>query len=228
MNRPASPRVNHFVALAALVVASLALVVILKPARRENAERRGLLSWIKSTSESSSFQIAPDQVIDQAFLESLSNRELASILSTANIGNLDPAQARTLGAAVVSRAIMQGKSPEEQARKLFPSASQALAMLARERDVDDYLENAAEQGAAGDYYQNVVDLVPAMKPIRLHYTEFLRGVFDAMQEMHKVKDAAKDFPEARGYRGGVTLPALSTKPNPREYALSHTYALDIF
>ena len=228
MNRPVPPREKHLVTLAALAVASLALVVILQPARRENAERGGLLSWIKSTSESSSFQIAPDQVIDQAFLESLSNRELSSILSTGNIGALDPAQARTLGSAVISRAIMQGKSPEEQARKLFPSASQTLAMLARERDVDDYLENAAEQGAAGDYYQNVVDLVPTMKPIRLHYTEFFRGAFDAMQEMHKVKDAAKDFPEARGYRGGVTLPSLSTKPNPREYALSHTYALDIF
>lgn len=228
MNRPAAPRGKRLITLAALATASIVLVIILQPARRINADRRGILSWIKSTSESSSFQIAPDQVIDQAFLESLSNHQLASILATESIGTLDPSQVRTLGAAVISRAIMQGKSPEEQARRLFPSPSQALAMLARDRDVDDYLENAAEDGAAGDYYQRVVDLAPTMKPILLHYTEFFRGAFDAMQEMHRMKDAAKDFPEARDYRGGVTLPSLSTKPNPREYMLSHTYALDIF
>jgi hypothetical protein len=228
MKRPLAPHAKHLITLGALAIASLVLVVILQPARHVNADRQGILSWIKSTSESSSFQIAPDQVIDQAFLESLSNHELASILSTQNIGTLDPAQVRTLGAAVISRAMMQGKSPEDQAKQLFPSPSQTLAMLARDRDVDDYIENAAEEGAAGSYYQRVVDLAPTMRLILPHYTEFFRGAFDAMQEMHRMRDAAKDFPEARDYKGGITLPSLSTKPNPREYMLSHTYALDIF
>jgi hypothetical protein len=228
MKRPDSLNAKHLTMLAALAITSFVLVVILQPAHRVNADRQGIFSWIKSTSESFNFQITPDQVIDQAFLESLSNHELASLLSTQNIGALDPAQVRTLGAAVISRAMMQGKSPEEQARQLFPSASQVLAMLARERDVDDYLENAAEEGAAGDYYQRVVDLAPTMRPILPHYTEFFRGAFDAMQEMHRMRDAAKDLRDSRDYKGGITLPSLSTKPNPREYMLSHTYALDIF
>ncbi len=101
-------------------------------------------------------------------------------------------------------------------------------MLARDRDVDDYREYAAEEGPAGDYYQNVVELVPQMKPLRGLYEALFEGFAQALASGGRVGDPVKAAEEAAGYTGGITLPRLSSKPRESEYDYSHTFALDIF
>ncbi|PKL06124.1 MAG: hypothetical protein CVV53_05965, partial [Spirochaetae bacterium HGW-Spirochaetae-9] len=81
---------------------------------------------------------------------------------------------------------------------------------------------------AGEYYQAVVDLVPAMKPLRPIYEKLFQGTYEALKENDQVKVPTEAFAEAADYKGGITLPGLSSKPRERDYDYSHTFALDIF
>ncbi|MGB4587586.1 MAG: M23 family metallopeptidase [Rectinemataceae bacterium] len=159
---------------------------------------------------------------------SMSGKELSEALSWREIDALEPAEARAFGAALVTRALSENRKPEHYASSTFPTASETLAMLARDRDVDDYLENAAGKGPAGDYYQTVVDLVPSMKPLRAIYEKLFQGVYEAVRENDRLKVPAKVYADAELYKGGITLPGLSSKPRERDYDYSHTFALDIF
>ncbi|MCX7027012.1 MAG: M23 family metallopeptidase [Spirochaetes bacterium] len=157
-----------------------------------------------------------------------SETTITFLLSKDEIAALEPKSVGELGALLVARAMELGRSPEKYAASFFPSASEILAMLARDRDVDDYLENAEEAGAGGDYYQRVVDLVPWMKPLRTHYEALFLGVFSALHDLGRTKDPMR-YPSGRkSYKGGVTLTGLSSRPMRRDLDLSHTYALDIF
>ena len=161
-------------------------------------------------------------------LSSLSDAEVDKLLSKSEIGSLEPAESRHFGSAIISRAVLEDLVPEEYAASFFPSPSEILAMLARDRDVDDYLENAAEKGPAGAYYQGVADMVPSMKPLRGNYEMFFAGAYGALLEMGRLKVPAQAYADSTLYKGGVTLPRLSSKPRAQEYDYSHTFALDIF
>ncbi len=158
----------------------------------------------------------------------MSGKEIVETLAPEAIGSLEPDQARTYGASLVSKALEEGRKPNHYLSSVFPSASETLAMLARDRDVDDYIENASDKGPAGEYYQSVVDLVPAMKPLRPIYEKLFQGAYEKLKANQQFKDPEKASPEAAGYDGGVTLPGLSSKPRVRDYDYSHTFALDIF
>ena len=159
---------------------------------------------------------------------SMSGKELSEALSWQEIDALESAQAKAFGAALITKALSENRKPEHYASSAFPTASETLAMLARDRDVDDYLENAAEKGPAGHYYQAVVDLVPSMKPLRATYEKLFQGAYESLKENLRLKVPVQVYAEAELYRGGVTLPGLSSKPRERDYDYSHTFALDIF
>ena len=169
-----------------------------------------------------------DQEFDHAFIFSLTDAEIAALLSRSSIGSLSLTQAEILGSALTTRALLEDRKPEEYASSNFPTTSEILAMLARDRDVDDYLENAADKGPAGAYYQAVADLVPAMKPLRRNYEHFFSGVSAGLKEMRRIKVPAQAYADSRSYRSGVTLPRLSSRPREKDYDYSHTFALDIF
>lgn len=161
-------------------------------------------------------------------LKSLSSLEAKSLLSPASVASFPEASIGELGRALPEIALDEERQPEALAALVFPSTAEVLAMLARDRDVDDYLENAAEPGAAGDYYQAVADLVSRMKPLRSRYETLYEGFYEGLSAMGRVKVPAQTSSQATGYKSGVTLPGLSSKPREREYDLSHTFALDIF
>jgi hypothetical protein len=181
-----------------------------------------------STRVSSRIANMADSAASPSSLSSLSDAEVATLLSKEKMGSLQPEEAKLFGAAIVPRAVLEDKAPEEYAACFFPSPSETLAMLARDRDVDDYLENAAEKGPAGAYYQAVADMVPSMKPLRDNYELFFAGVYGALREMGRLKVPAQAYADSTLYKSGVTLPRLSSKPPAREYDYSHTFALDIF
>jgi hypothetical protein len=153
---------------------------------------------------------------------------LASLLARKNLGSADPEEARKAADILAHKSAARGRIPERSMAALFPSASEILAMLARDRDVDDYLENAEEDGAGGTYYQHVVDLVPSMKPLRPQYEGLFLGAYSALKDMGKLK-LPPDYPSGgTSYPGGVTLPGQSSRPRMRDLDLSHSFALDIF
>lgn len=219
-----APRAIRLISILAATLLVLGCVLLIKPAayglRLSNA------SSVRSDMISSPF--LSGQKFDDAFITSLTDAEVATILSKEKMGVLDQEQARMLGEALVPKALLEDRVPEEYAASVFPSTSEILAMLARDRDVDDYLENAADKGPAGAYYQAVVDLVPAMKPLRGSYEMFFRGVQTALRVMGRTKNPEQAYSDSKLYRDGVTLPKLSSKPRERDYDYSHTFALDIF
>jgi hypothetical protein len=161
-------------------------------------------------------------------LDNLSDRDFTDILAKEAIGAIDPAEIHAIGRYLVARVLSRGSSLERRMQSILPKNSEVLAMLARDRDLDDYIEYATMDGASGQYYQTVVDLVPQMKPLRGHYEKLYSGIFEEMHVNGLIEDPLATYPLAGEYRSGVTLPRLSTKPRESEYDLSHTYALDIF
>jgi len=165
---------------------------------------------------------------DPVSLNSLRDSEILSMLSAQEIGSMEPGQVKELGSLLTARALKKKRDPAEYLSSAFPSASETLAMLARDRDVDDYLENAADKGPAGAYYQSVVDLVPAFQPLRGNYGKLFEGVYETMEGKGKVRIPSQAYADAGLYKSGVTLPGLSSKPRESDYDYSHTFALDIF
>jgi murein DD-endopeptidase MepM/ murein hydrolase activator NlpD len=159
---------------------------------------------------------------------SLSTTDIKTLVAPSQIALLNGNNVKILGSALVEKALSSGKNPERQVASALPSASAILAMLARDRDVDDYREHATEEGAAGSYYQNVVELVPHLKPLRTTYEALFAGFAQALDAGNRCGDPIAAAEEAAGYKSGVTLPRLSSKPRESEYDYSHTFALDIF
>jgi len=164
----------------------------------------------------------------ESILASLDKAQIKQLISRSGMEKLEPSSAKKLGQVLVERTIRTGKNPERQIASVLPSTSGVLAMLARDRDVDDYLEHASEEGPAGNYYQHVVDLVPAMKPLRSRYEGLLEGFVRGLDAAGRKKIALEASDAAALYKGGVTLPRQSSKPRESEYDYSHTFALDIF
>lgn len=214
MIQPITTRAFRLTLLLSLAILALGCVLLIKASASTNIDARLAPAAIQAFPASS--------------LAALSDQEVGAILSKEKMGLLTQEQARTLGSAIVPRAILADNIPEEYVADFFPSASEILAMLARDRDVDDYLENAAEKGPAGAYYQTVADMVPSMKPLRANYEMFFAGVDEALRRMGRLKVPTQAYADAEFYRSGVTLPRLSSKPRERDYDYSHTFALDIF
>lgn len=149
-------------------------------------------------------------------------------LSLERLAENDEETIRDISSLTVSEALYSEKTPEDAIAAFFPSSGELLAMLARDRDVDDFIENSNEDGAAGEYYRNVVRVVSEMKPLRSRYEALFSGAYSGLLQLGRMKVALQASKDALEYRSGVTLPRLSSKPRVREYSLSHTFALDIF
>jgi len=154
--------------------------------------------------------------------------DYATKLSRTRLGSLDEAEISSHAQALVSDAFLSDMVPEESAAQFFPTPGELLAMLARDRDVDDFIENSSEDGAAGEYYRRVAEKVPEMNPLRSRYEALFSGAYSGLLKLGRMKAASQASRSAGDYRSGVTLPRLSSRPREREYNLSHTFALDIF
>ena len=164
----------------------------------------------------------------EAVLTSTSTTEIKNLIAPSQIASLEIKNIKGLASALVEKTLRSGKSPERQIASVLPPASAILAMLARDRDVDDYREHAAEDGAAGSYYQNVVELVPRMKPLRARFEGLFEGFAQALAAAGRRRDPVDAAQDAANYKSGVTLPRQSSRPRESEYDYSHTFALDIF
>lgn len=149
----------------------------------------------------------------------LSTRAIRIFLSRGVIGELSSPDIGLLAERWIEAAEKERKDPEKLAASILPSSSEIMAMIARDRDLDDFIENSSKKGAAGKYYQNVAAIAEELKPLLPKYESLFNGLFRGLSHKRKVFD---------GYAGGVTLPGHSSKPNERQYDYSHTFALDIF
>lgn len=164
---------------------------------------------------------------DKALLARTPLAELLSLADPERIGALEDEDAAELGRHIVRASIREDTPPEQALASVFPSAPRVIAMLARDRDVDDFEESSLTEGAAGDRYRHIADMVSVMRPLRATYESLYRGAADELRTWGRATDPRITFgyPE---YRGGVTVPRAATPPRKRDYERSHTFALDIF
>ncbi|MCE5255701.1 MAG: M23 family metallopeptidase [Spirochaetaceae bacterium] len=167
-------------------------------------------------------------VVSPVVSESSIGLQTIPMLDRQAVSRTDPETIRALGSTLVQQSIYGSLSPEKTSAEVFPSSAEILAMLARDRDVDDYMENASEKGSSGTYYASIASLAPLMKPLREKYEALFTGVYEELKKQGRLLVPAQTSSEAKLYEGGVTLPGLSSPPRERDYDYSHTYALDIF
>ncbi len=132
-----------------------------------------------------------------------------------------PETAKAIGHAVAKLAFREGVPVWQLVADYLPTPAQTVAMLARDRDVDDFEESSEVGGQAGEHYSAVVALVPAMRPLRASQVAFFSEVYASMVEKGLVK-------ASNGSVHPIAKKGEATPPRRRDMDLSHSYALDIF
>jgi murein DD-endopeptidase MepM/ murein hydrolase activator NlpD len=141
----------------------------------------------------------------------------------------DPVAAAAASYGIVRSARLAGIDTGEALRSAFPSPREILALLALDRDVDDFRDYSGLAGQAGDYYRNQSKAALAMRP--------LRGAYERAFEAAQASLEGEESGEAAraGAAGAPSLKALGAFSSdyfwfaPRsDLKYSHPFALDVF
>lgn len=115
---------------------------------------------------------------------------------------------------------------------VFPRPASVLAMLALDRDVDDFEDMGAGTNAAAAHYRRAADLAVAFRPLRANYAALFAG---AWQEQRRMSARTLDRVDGHDAIASVEISVrdLAAKgelepPPLRDLAYSHPYALDVF
>jgi len=115
---------------------------------------------------------------------------------------------------------------------VFPRPASVLAMLALDRDVDDFEEMGAGTNAAAAHYRRAADLAVALRPLRQNYA-ILFG--SAWKEERRMAARSLDRVDAHDAILATEISASDLAddgelqaPPLRDLAYSHPYALDVF
>ena len=127
---------------------------------------------------------------------------------------------------LVRTARLAGIDPREALAAALPGPDRIIAMLALDRDVDDFLEHADLKDAAGDYYRDEARLSGEMRPLRSRYEAAFAAAYSAVSG----SDPRLPLELAQGGRKApyIASPEDVWLPPRSELHLSHPYALDIF
>lgn len=115
---------------------------------------------------------------------------------------------------------------------VLPRSSSILAMLALDRDVDDFEEMGAGTNAAAAHYRRAADLAVALRPLRQNYALLFESAW-----MEERRMAARSLDRVEGHdailASDISASDLAGKgelqaPPLRDLAYSHPYALDVF
>jgi murein DD-endopeptidase MepM/ murein hydrolase activator NlpD len=145
----------------------------------------------------------------------------ASLVPAMLAGRADPGEAARAAAALVRAARLAGIDTAEALRSAFPAPREILALLALDRDVEDFRENSGLVGPAGDYYEAQSGLALAMRPLRETYER----TFAAVQSELEGRDAGAPRSEKAP---SPFSPADFWFSPLSDLKYSHPFALDVF
>jgi len=143
------------------------------------------------------------------------------------------AQDAEAAARLVSLSHQSGIDPRETLYRSLPDAHRVIAMLSRDRDIDEYEEYAARGGILGNYYAKESLLARQMRPLRPRYEAVYASAFAALTG----RDAllVPSVGPSADYLGGegrkkpyIASPDEVWFPPRSELRKAHQYALDIF
>lgn len=165
---------------------------------------------------------------DQARLELDS---LARRLEAKNLAALSEDGATQAARELVDASRIGGIDPRESLSSAFPKPRAILAMLALDRDVDDFLDYATRDDAAGDYYRGEADLAGLMRPLRSRYEALFASAYYELSG--RSRDEPGQAAAASLSSGGMKRPYIASPddvwlPPKNELKFSHPYALDVF
>jgi murein DD-endopeptidase MepM/ murein hydrolase activator NlpD len=147
---------------------------------------------------------------------------LGKELKSASMAEKDEEAAAASVQKLAGAARLAGIDPREAFASAFPDSGDILAMLALDRDIDDFLEYSERNDAAGEYYRDEARRSIAMRPLRSRYdAAFAQAAAALAGSSTAANTAARKKPYIASPRD-VWLPARSELP------LSHPYALDVF
>jgi murein DD-endopeptidase MepM/ murein hydrolase activator NlpD len=129
--------------------------------------------------------------------------------------------------ALVRAARLAGIDTGEVLRMAFPSPREILAMLALDRDVEDFKEYAALKGPAGEYYRTQAALALAMRPLRESYERTFAAAQAALGGRESSVGAGKKAAGAAKAPSPLSPEDFWFAPRS-DLRYSHPFALDVF
>jgi len=138
---------------------------------------------------------------------------------------------------LVSLARQSGIDPREALYRALPDAHRVIAMLSRDRDVEEFEEYATRGGLIGGYYAAEASFARRMRPLRSRFEAVYASAFAALvgRDASSLRSGVLAGDPSADYLGGegrrkpyVAAPGDVWFPARSELRKAHQYALDIF
>lgn len=156
------------------------------------------------------------------FSERAQRKIYAKALRPDTIDELSSAQISEAARGLVESAQRGGTSIAEALEAALPP-DDLSALLASERDLDDFDAAAQKDGPSGDRYEEISELAPSLMQERRRYELLFSTVYDEL---------ARYLPATKGDDpfdlGPLAKRSEIVKPSLRDLRYSHPYALDVF
>ncbi|HRY53417.1 MAG TPA: M23 family metallopeptidase [Spirochaetia bacterium] len=145
-----------------------------------------------------------------------------------------------LAARDLARAARDSGEAREELARAFPPGRAVLALLALDRDVDDFVESSDLPGPAGEHYREAARLASEYRPLRAAYETLYAAAYEALagQSPAAGQAQAEGQPTPPALAAAAAAPARARPclaargavypPARRELPLAHPYALDVF
>ncbi len=156
---------------------------------------------------------------------------LDAALSPRSLTLAGPDFAAAVGLSLVRSARLSGLSAREALSSALPRGDAVLAMLALDRDIDDFLESSSIAGAAGAHYRRAAALALQYRPLRANYEAAYAAI---------AREIGAEQARSGGPRGTETARNGQVRPEPlfprkafrrptiSDMSFAHPYALDLF
>jgi murein DD-endopeptidase MepM/ murein hydrolase activator NlpD len=152
-------------------------------------------------------------------------------LAPSKLSASDPESAEKAAVEIVRAAMNnKGKRGEKNIEAAFPSGREIMALLALDRDIEDYRAHSTLKGATGRYYREQIQLCLGIRPLR---TVYERAFAAAQAELSggKTEEPAMSPRKLALYLAKAPSPFTKADywfASKSELKYAHPYALDVF
>ncbi|HET7838993.1 MAG TPA: hypothetical protein VFL04_04495, partial [Rectinemataceae bacterium] len=152
---------------------------------------------------------------------------LSAALSPRSLAGAGPEFAAAAARALVRSADLSGVTAKEAMESGLPKPDAVLAMLALDRDVDDFLESSALGGPVGAHYRKAAELAGRYRPLRAAY-EAAYASMEREIAAAPTRDPRPKRIQAQKGKDPLFDRGHFLRPTMHDIRFAHPYALDVF